>query len=377
MESKDLMEILEELTKNKYEKYYAKSGEIDKLLSGKNLSKEDLLLLINILVNDDIFAWLDFISSKIEDIAEDNSLFVNLISSIIDKVKNDLSQGNFIRALISLGENKPELGIKIYDEIIKHSRKEQVILYAGLILGGVGRKQPEKIIPYLKKMLLSDKDFFIDENIKIASVRCTRVMIEKKDKLDNEDFYFDLLKVVSDSNNSESIKFEAINLNFDMFKFNKDICYNNLVSLSSLNSSDNLKYQIADRLWIWGLKDFDYEFKLIEKLAESSNQNVLSRIAYYLAKNNQHNKEKTFNIFKEWIKRDKEFYVRELDYMLEEMGKADFEYYFKKIIDWIKIEEDFKIIYSVSRLVDHLVGKNQSMKDKLLELNELFSKLLK
>jgi len=62
--------------------------------------------------------------------------------------------------------------------------------------------------------------------------------------------------------------------------------------------------------------------------------------------------------------------------MIEEMGKVDFNYYFDRLVDWIKVEEDFRILYSVSGLVEHFADKNMDAKPKLEELNALFKERL-
>lgn len=368
MDSKQILEIFHELITNKYKKYFSKVKEIEDYISQKNLSSEDTALLVNMLINDEIFAWLDFVSSKIEYIADNTQFFINTITTIISKVKDDLAQGSFQAALIKLGEDKPDLSLKIYDNIITSSKDKSVISYSGLILGGVGRVKPEKIREYIVRTLKTEKIHGMPP-VDVAVTKAVRVMIHQKKKLDDKDLYFEVLRIVSDVKNSESLKSDAIHLNFELFKFNKKVCFYNLINLISKNSTDSLRYQVADRLWVFGLGDTKKEFELIEILSTSNNKNVLNRVAYYLGKNNAKDKEKTFEIYINLIKKDVLF--SELDYLFKEMMKSDFDFYYHKIEEWIKKETDLKILYSVSHLIRYFSEKNENIETKIKDLTEL------
>ncbi|MCK4733556.1 MAG: hypothetical protein KAT65_13975, partial [Methanophagales archaeon] len=358
MRKEEISEILKELLEKKYKKYYGKPKEVDRYISSKEeLEKDDLVLLIQSLLGDeDIFAWLEFISSKLDIIAEDSSDFISMLESIIIKVKNDLAQGSFIRALINLGEKKPDLGFNLYKRIISSSKNPNIIPYAGLILGGVGRVDPENIIKYIEDVLLDDK---IEEPIKAAVTKAIRVIIEKKEQLDYEEQFFEILNNVSNVKNGRLLKIEAINLNFELFKFNKDTCFENLVNLTTKNSTDSLKYMVADRLWIWGLDDTEKEFHLINILSDSNDKAILNRISYYLAKNYNKDNNATFEIISNFLRKDK---GRELDYMFNEMNDNDFNFYYDKIKLLLNKETDLKVLYSLFHLINYISEINEEKK---------------
>lgn len=370
MDSKDILGIFNELTENKYNKYYGKLSEIEKNISSIKLTKEDTAILINLLIEDEIFAWLDFISSKLDLIAEDSSFFINLVISIINKIKGDLAQGSFIKALVGIGEKNSELGLKIYDKIITSTKDEIVISYAGFILGGVGKVEPKKVMDYILKILKSEVSIGIDL-IKIAVIKAVRIMAAEKQKLDNSEFYFTVLEIVSDINNSDNLKSEALHLNFELFRFNNRVCFTNIFRLTFEKPSDTLQYQVANRLWIYGLGEnyWNMEFILIKKCSESDNKNVLRRVAHYLAQNHNKNKEVSFKIVSDWIKRNAPVY--ELYYVLNEMGKSEFDYYWNEMKNWINEENDTFVLQLLLFSLDHLVEKNIEAKKKLPELRKI------
>ena len=357
MDTKKLIEVYTGLTSNMYSHYYGKEREIDDYIKSMNLSKEDLLILSNLLIQDNVFGWLDFISSKISILAEDNPLFINLIVSIIKKVKNDLAQGSFVRGLIRLGEENPDLGLKIYDKILISQIYAEAVDYTGLILGGAGKKDPKRIKKYILRILNSTEDIEQLNIAKVASIKAMRVMIEGKDKLEEEKFFFDMLEKVSKIENPSPIRIEALNFNIDMFKFNKEVCYKNMIHLITNRSNEELCYLLAHRLSIFGLKDNKKEFTLIELLANSNDLNVLNEVAHYLARNHSKNKDKTFEIFITLIEKEKYFELRNLPYMLNEMGGKDFNFYYKKISDFINSEKNKKLLYILSELLRYLTEK--------------------
>ena len=378
METKKIINILKELQENKYKKYYGNKEDIEKFISKYNLEKEDLVLLLNSLVLDDIFCWLDFISLKLDKIAEDSIVFINLLNIIVSNIKNDLAQGPFIRALINLGESHSELSLKIYRMMVD-SRDRKLQPYAGLVLGGVGKKEPDKILSYIEKILNSEySDHYTDNYIKAALVKTVRVIIEKKEEIQYKERIFKILKTVSDTELNESILLESVNLNFELYRFNKDFCFKNL--LDFVNSRRTLiQYQIVENLLFWGLnKDYDKEFELIKICSKSNDSKILTKIAYYLAKNNEYDSSLTFNTIIDWIKRGVEYNVDGFFYLLNSMGKYNADKYLELIKNYIVYETDEIDLKKIGIISYYLTEKIEDKKsEKLNYIKKLISNKLK
>lgn len=365
MDSKKIIEIVEELKKNKLKKYFGKVKEVDDYLKSQKVSDTDLLIIVNLLANDDVFAWLDFISSQIEIIANDNEIFISFLHNLIGKVKSDMAQGSLINALVNLGEKKPGISIKIYDAILKSHREDYVMHFAGILLGGVGKASPKVVMEYIKKILYAENDDMVRIPVKVAVIKALRIMSEKREELDDMDFYYKILNTISDTKKHEKIRSEAIDLNFQLFKFYKDVCFGHLLNLINENSTEGLKRQVADRLWVWGLGDTEKEFVLIERLSKDDSNEVIERVAYYIAKNNRENKNKTFEIFYNWVESDKDFYRPGMEYMLNEMSKTDLKFYLEKTYEKIKKEDNIKSLYTLLHLSRNLVIGNEKELEKL------------
>lgn len=371
METKQLLEIFEEMT-NKVDRYrFGFGGEAEKYISSKNLSRDDLFVLCELLIQDDIFLWLDFVSSKIPLIAKDNKSFVTLLIFVMNKVKNDLAQGPFIRALISLGETYPDTAIDVYRRITKVSRDENITAYAGLILGGIGKVKDREIKEYAKKILTNSDQSPHMEQIRIAIIRALRVMIEKRKALDDKSFYLEMLKKASEIENTENIKLEAIHFNIDLYSFEPKFCFENLIALITTHSTQKIKYHLTHTLRIRGLGDTENEFNLIVALSNDEDEIILNEVCNYLARNHMKNKEKTFDILISLIVREK-YFLGDLPYMLNEMGKQEFDFYYVKLCEYLKSETNKKTIRTLGEIIRYLGEKNEGRQEKI----SLFKKLV-
>jgi len=91
---------------------------------------------------ENIFLWFQFICRKLPYIAEATPSFIILISKIIHKVKADMTSGFLTTALVDIGMKDLELGLKLF-EMAATSDDEDLKLWSGLFLGGVGRIRPD------------------------------------------------------------------------------------------------------------------------------------------------------------------------------------------------------------------------------------------
>lgn len=121
--------------------------------------------------DDYIFRWLDFISTKISLVSEQTD-FLSLLKKIILKIKNDMAQGNFIRALISIGEQDARLGISLYQRMVLNEDPD-LLAYSSFPLGGAGKKQFDEVFEHVKEGLKSPNPIQ-----KAASIKTLRVIFE-------------------------------------------------------------------------------------------------------------------------------------------------------------------------------------------------------
>lgn len=72
----------------------------------RDLTVDDQVTLLTRLVEKDyVFRWLKLISHLLPDLFSKDYSFVTLLETIIDKIKGDMAQGDFIRSLIKLVKN--------------------------------------------------------------------------------------------------------------------------------------------------------------------------------------------------------------------------------------------------------------------------------
>ncbi len=101
------------------------------------LSNSERIKLVSGLIRKDLFLWLDYVSDEIRNLASTDESYISFLSELIGKVKRDLSGGQIIQALTSVGETNPELGIEL--SLAMRKRREE-----GLMLPS-GRGRPSRI----------------------------------------------------------------------------------------------------------------------------------------------------------------------------------------------------------------------------------------
>jgi len=116
-----------------------KTSEVDTYLKSFNFDygESNLTKLILCFSADNIFRWLDFISSKLPEIASNSEEFVELVLQITRKVRGDMAQAPFVRSLIAVGSSDSNLGLALFKRMVILQDLEA---YAGLVLGGAGQK---------------------------------------------------------------------------------------------------------------------------------------------------------------------------------------------------------------------------------------------
>lgn len=315
-----------------------------------SIEENELYQLINYLMNDDVFRWLELISSELLTNIKNEKVFIKVITNLIPKIRNDLAQGPFINMLISIAHNDLKFSKILYQKILDHEN-EDVGNYAGLILGGICIEDRNCLMNYLFKSLETDSS-----RVKVAKIKALRITFEKEENLANyKTEIFKLINFVSNPKEDVKVRIEAIFLNFDFSRFDKEACFKNLMELVKSESESVIKFYIVDQLWLKGLNDIGKEFKIINVCSSEFDKQVLGRLLYYLAKNGHKNPEITFKIIKKLIKNNLYFELREIDYTLNEIGKNDYNSFILKFEEWLRDEKELKykkII--IPRLIEEL-----------------------
>jgi len=319
-----------------------------------DLSKSDQIKLFSCLVdNDNVFRWLFLISDKLPALASTEKEFISLLEKISIKVKGDLAQGPFIRGFIELGSSDPDVGLALYNAIIE-TKNEQLIFHAGLILGGVGKKKFDEVFEIVREGVSKGSS-----SVKATCIRALRVIFEKEEKLKREGEIFEILRLASDSQEEVVVRAEVANSYVDFNKFRPQECNEQLITLAKQGDS-NLRFIIANRLWLDDLTEKETEINILTICAQDENAYTLGRVADALAKKGKDFPEESLEIIKNWLKRQKYFQIHDLDYCLQEIGKGNLATYIEIVESWIELETDPAIQFHIPDVLTQLSSTNLS-----------------
>jgi hypothetical protein len=349
MDKEKIIGIVEELSKDR-SRYDWKSSDLEEYLKSKGFefTSDNLMELILQLSEHQIFRWLKFISSKLPELAEDTDVFTNLLSRIISKIKNDLAQGPFIDALISIGKCNPELGISLFNRII-NSQDSLLESYSGIILGGSGKSDYEKVFDAINSNIKN-----VNSEIKAAYIKAMRVIFDKQAEINSD--VFRILGSVAQLDESTIVRSELASACIDFYRINKDDCLKLLMFLAKQNDSE-VRSLIASRLWTADLDDKENEIKLLKECSRDDNLNTLTNVAMALSTKANQFPDEGLGIIKDWIIRRKFNEIRDIDYWLQEMGKAAAARYTEIISSWIA-EQNPILIFTAPQVLANVCKSN-------------------
>jgi hypothetical protein len=342
-------ELAQMLLKDKAK--FWKAQEVENFLEPFQVDNQKLISILEFLVEDYIFRWLDFICLKLPVLATEKN-FVNLLKKIILKIKNDMAQGNFIRALISIGEQDAKLGISLYKQMILNGDPD-LLAYSSLPLGGAGKKQFDEVFVLIKEGLKNQ-----NPNLRAVSIKTLRVIFEGSSKMEKSHEIFRLL----DTNSSEMVdpvvRFEVAAAYFDFNTFKYDVCLQHLLRLAESGNSE-MRVMLANTIMLRDLAKKEDEIEILSICAKDENKNVLSRVAMALARKGSEFPEKSLRIIKDWIVNNKYFAVSEIDYTAKELGKAHLDRCINEVVSWIE-EKDAKkgLHFFIPILLSELSSQN-------------------
>jgi len=339
-----------------------KPNETEAYLSQFDIDNEKMIRILERLTDGYIFRWLDFICSKLEDLATEKN-FVDLLRKIISKVKNDMAQGPFIRNLIKIGEKNPELGFSLYEKM-GYTSESDLINYSSFPLGGAGKSDFEKAFFLIEKGLGSGNS----EVVK-SSIKALRVIFEEKPELQKTKEIFAHLDRLSEQEDQLGIQIEVMNAYFDFSRFSsvKNHCIEKLFRFAERENSD-IRFNLANSLVSRNLPDAEIEMELLAKCAVDNNEHVLSRIAWALSEKGKQFPERTLNIIKDWILKGKYHNVSQIEYTLEEIGKENQDRCIKEVKKWIQ-EDNKRLKFFVPEI---LVTFSSEDYQKLIDYLEIW-----
>lgn len=349
MKDQELEEIVNELLKFRGKVW--ETEEIDEFLSNFEISNAEMVYILEFLVNDYIFKWLDFISFKLPSLVNEDD-FINLLKKIILKIKGDMVQRPFVNALIKIGEEDVDLGSYLYTQMVSE-KDNDLIFYSSFPLGGVGRIDFDKAFSIIKKG-------FTDRNphIKAACTRALSVIFENESTLRRDLQIFKILDELSSTKEDTVVQVEALFLYLDFTRFRPDHCYKRVITIARRKDS-TIRFNLVNFLAFKDAFKGEQEIEILGICADDENRSVLSRIALALSKKGRVFPEKTLRIIKSWIKRGRYFDVYELDYTISEIGKANQKRSIKEVEKWIKeSSKDHRLRFHIPKVLERLSSGN-------------------
>jgi len=273
------------------------------------LSYEDKNKILNELLNEEIFAYLELISRLLFDLANVTPEYLILLEKISDKIKNDMAQGSFLNTLKEVGYKKEKIALELYKKIISESKNDYLKIVSGLILGGYSISHEEEF----KEMIKEDKSVLE----LVSYLKAILVLYEKNQKLPQEIIQF-LNKI--GSSKEQILLRELANISMVLYNKDEEYFYKKIDSLVTLNNLE-INYLIFSRLSYLKVMDKPERFKLIEKVKDSEEQVIDEAIQIFMECPEE--TEKIGDLIIYWINRGLEFKLRNYSWVLEEISKKN------------------------------------------------------
>lgn len=298
-----------------HEKKIFTLAEINSYLNAERieLSRDQWLHLLSQMIGHKVFLWIEIISEKIKDIANDDADFIELLAQLTSKIKFDWAMGLVAKSLTSVSYGKPELGLAIHQQI-KSTKNPSLIAMSGYLLAGIVRKDLEGTLAIMRREL--------DKNNKAQKIAFINAIIEGLhdiDHMESAQEVFDFVGTLSDGD-LETCRVLTIAY-FELFKHNPDWCRKRLQEFLD-KKNQSLNFLIAQLLTIRSIPDSGFEWQLIEKLSQSHEGGVLDELLGAMAHRVNQRPAATLEIVRRWIENDDYYKVVNIDWLLEETRKA-------------------------------------------------------
>lgn len=361
MTDESMLKIINEIDSKDWE--YWKDRSVTEFIRsfGITINKEFTNKILHDLIDRDIFGFLYAISKLLEETASNDNDFVDIIQKAGNKIRNDLAQGPFVNALISIGEKDLNLGLGLVVKLLEKDKTSSE--YGALILGGVGKKNPIDTMQKIKEFSRTD-----DPNKILCSVKALRVML--RDSLMNyQEKAFEILEKAL-QNSDLAVKGECLEAFLDFYENEPDTCKKHLFNLVKEHS--NFRYSIAHRFWIKPISDSKTRLELLKICSEDDNASVRQRTLYALTKLVSDYPEEIMNIVMSLVIKNG-YHYGDVDYLLEELGKVNFDKAMNVVRTWLEKKVPYVLSLSIPTIVKALLSKNK--KDIVLPYLEAWSKI--
>ena len=284
----------------------------------KDLTVDGQVTLLTCLVEKDyVFRWLKLISHLLPDLFSKDHSFVALLEIIVDKIKGDMAQGDFIRGLIRIGEEYPEKGIELYSFLVDVSN-DLTIHYAGLILGGAAKQRFNEVFEIIERDIEKDR-----VSVKVACLRALRVAFETEGKTEFLNRILDILEKMWEIKDL-SVRTEVIQGYVDFRRYNHEVCEQKLLEIAEVGSSLE-RLTITNRLWFENLEDQTIEIKILYICSEDNNVSVLNSVATVLSQKGQAFLNDSLEIVRRMLKKGPSYYIRNLEYAVKKLCENNLE----------------------------------------------------
>ena len=252
--------------------YPLKNEEITEIWSpvrAELTEEEQLCLMEDLVQKDDVFKWLHLISNLLPSLFSENKEFMKLVEIVVEKIKNDMAQGIFIRSLIDTGEKNADSVIRIYPKLTEDVN-ELTIEFTGLILGGAAKNKFSETLEIINNGLKSSSIAVI-----IASLKALRVATESEIFVFPKEIYGILDEIWKIQ--EPSLKTEIIGAYIDFDRYDAERAESRLLKISSGGDSAE-RYTITRRLWFAKLVNLDKEIEILRECAKDKNPQVQANL---------------------------------------------------------------------------------------------------
>lgn len=333
--------VKKEIEKEEWD--YWKDQNLIKYLEEKDFkfNKNEFYELIHELIKEDIFGFLHAIANSLSDLATDDDSFINLIESIVEKIKADLAQGPFIDSLIQIGKSDSKLGLSIAKKLLKTKNPE----YSSFLIGGAASSLFEESKHIILNLVSST-----DPRLQLTGIRALRVIF--KDSSIVPDNIFSILENVVKVGSIDT-KVETLEALLDFYeKGNKT---NNKMIIEELAKSyTECKFSLAHRIWVRSPFDENTGIHFLELCAEDSNINLKKRVLYALVHFTKNYPERVLQIIAKYIRRDG-YDFGDMGYVLSELGKVNAVIAINIILKLID-ENDSRLKFHIPVMIKDLVS---------------------
>lgn len=340
--------VISKLTETK-QRYWKKSEFYDFLKENDfSIDKTTLFQLMRKLdPNDADFQLL--MADLVSDVAQDSDEFLNFVLDFAKIVSGKpVSDAKFFNSLAHICEQNPDLGLKLAERFLENL-ESSIFVYVSLCLGLVGRSKEKLVLSLNKKLLQSDVP-----PIKATGIRTLRIMY-KETVPSNKDKIFQILLDNSKLEVDIGIRMEVLVGLFDMHRLDTELCNQTIHEL--IEQDVRLRLKVADTLQYWPLPNPHHTLDLIQHCINHEDYGVRKYCYYALTRLVKNFPTEIVGLIQQNIE-DFGFDYGDATYLLEELGKKNFEAAMNLVSGWVDNNLPFRTRFHIPNIVNALIPKD-------------------